>query len=163
MSLAPRADQDSRSALHWASSAGHSEIIEFSLQLGEPMNNKQESGCSPHTAASVGLDKIIKVLLGKGEKVNAVNQMLHSLFCAVLTNEREISVKLLAGGAGADTSGEHLYEEQQRIQCIATGREQLKMVLFCARKLPRMPKRQRVTLLCTQLAMRTEWKKQGGW
>lgn len=113
MSLAPRADQDSRSALLWASSAGHSEIIEISLQLGEPMNNNQESGCSPHTAASVGLDKIINVLLGKGEKGNAVNQMLHSLFCAVLTNEREISVMLLAGGAGADTSGEHFYEEHQ--------------------------------------------------
>lgn len=77
------------------------------------MNNNQECGCSPHIAVSVGLDKIIKVLLGKGEKVNAVNQMLHSLFCAVLTNEREISVMLLAGGAGTDASGEHLYEEQQ--------------------------------------------------
>lgn len=112
MSLAPRADQDSRFALHLASSAGHSEIIEFLLQLEVPMN-KQESGCSPHTAASVGLDKIIKVLLGKGEKGNAINQMLHSLFCAVLTKEREISVMLLAGGAGADANGEHLYEEQQ--------------------------------------------------
>lgn len=113
MSLAPRADQDSRFALHLASSAGHSEIIEFLLQLGVPMNNNQESGCSPHTAASVGLDKIIKVLLGNGEKGNAINQMLHSLFCAVLTNEHEISVMLLAGGAGADANGEHLYEEQQ--------------------------------------------------
>lgn len=66
MFLAPRADQDSRSALHWASSAGHSEIIECLLQLGVPMNMNQESGYS-HTATYVGLDKIMKVLLGKGE------------------------------------------------------------------------------------------------
>uniref|UniRef100_A0A2K5D8H5 Uncharacterized protein n=1 Tax=Aotus nancymaae TaxID=37293 RepID=A0A2K5D8H5_AOTNA len=31
---------DSRSALHWACSAGHTEIVEFLFQLGVPVNDK---------------------------------------------------------------------------------------------------------------------------
>uniref|UniRef100_A0A5F9D0V2 Proteasome 26S subunit, non-ATPase 10 n=1 Tax=Oryctolagus cuniculus TaxID=9986 RepID=A0A5F9D0V2_RABIT len=41
-SLATRTDQDSRTALHWACSAGHTEIVEFLLQLGVPVNDKDD-------------------------------------------------------------------------------------------------------------------------
>lgn len=74
-SLATRTDQDSRTALHWACSAGHTEIVEFLLQLGVPVNDKDDAGWSPlHIAASAGRDEIVKALLGKGAQVNAVNQ-----------------------------------------------------------------------------------------
>ncbi|KAG3279532.1 PSMD10-containing [Ictidomys tridecemlineatus] len=59
-SLATRTDQDSRTALHWACSAGHTEIVEFLLHLGVPVNDKDD-------AASAGRDEIVKALLGKGE------------------------------------------------------------------------------------------------
>uniref|UniRef100_A0A0G2JZI5 Proteasome 26S subunit, non-ATPase 10 n=1 Tax=Rattus norvegicus TaxID=10116 RepID=A0A0G2JZI5_RAT len=74
-SLATRTDQDSRTALHWACSAGHTEIVEFLLQLGVPVNEKDDAGWSPlHIAASAGRDEIVKALLIKGAQVNAVNQ-----------------------------------------------------------------------------------------
>ena len=41
-SLATRTDQDSRTALHWACSAGHTEIVEFLLGLGVPVNDKDD-------------------------------------------------------------------------------------------------------------------------
>lgn len=68
MSLAPRADQDSRSALHWAFFAEHAEIAEFLLQLGVPKNDNQEAGSSPHIAALVDLVKIIKSFWEKVRK-----------------------------------------------------------------------------------------------
>uniref|UniRef100_A0A2I3GHZ1 Uncharacterized protein n=1 Tax=Nomascus leucogenys TaxID=61853 RepID=A0A2I3GHZ1_NOMLE len=58
-SLATRTDQDSRMALHWACSAGHTGTVEFLLQLGVPVNDKED---------------ILKALLGKGAQVNAVHQ-----------------------------------------------------------------------------------------
>uniref|UniRef100_A0A8C5KLI9 Proteasome 26S subunit, non-ATPase 10 n=1 Tax=Jaculus jaculus TaxID=51337 RepID=A0A8C5KLI9_JACJA len=67
-SQASRTDQDSRTALHWACSAAHTETVEFLLQLGVPVNDKDDAGWSPlHIAASAAL-------LGKGAQVNAVNQ-----------------------------------------------------------------------------------------
>uniref|UniRef100_A0A3Q2KR07 Proteasome 26S subunit, non-ATPase 10 n=1 Tax=Equus caballus TaxID=9796 RepID=A0A3Q2KR07_HORSE len=80
-SLATRTDQDSRTALHWACSAGHTEIVEFLLQLGVPVNDKDdiavmllEGGANPdakdhyeatamHRAAAKGNLKMIHILL----------------------------------------------------------------------------------------------------
>uniref|UniRef100_A0A8C2MKP4 Uncharacterized protein n=1 Tax=Cricetulus griseus TaxID=10029 RepID=A0A8C2MKP4_CRIGR len=44
--LTTRTDQDSRTALHWACSAGHTEIVEFLLQLGVPVNDKMMQAAS---------------------------------------------------------------------------------------------------------------------
>ncbi|KAL0614811.1 26S proteasome non-ATPase regulatory subunit 10 [Plecturocebus cupreus] len=74
-SLAARTDQDSRTALHWACSAGTTEIVSFLLQLGVPATDKDDADWFPlHIAASAGRDEIVKALLGKGVQVNAVNQ-----------------------------------------------------------------------------------------
>uniref|UniRef100_A0A8C5LG62 26S proteasome non-ATPase regulatory subunit 10 n=1 Tax=Jaculus jaculus TaxID=51337 RepID=A0A8C5LG62_JACJA len=88
-SQATRTDQDSRTALHWACSAGHTEIVEFLLQLGVPVNDKDdvtsknrheiavmllEGGANPdakdhyeatgmHRAAAKGNLKMIHILL----------------------------------------------------------------------------------------------------
>lgn len=42
-SLATRTDEDSRTALHWACSARHTETVEFLLQLGVPANDKDDA------------------------------------------------------------------------------------------------------------------------
>lgn len=53
-SLVASTDQDSRTALHWACSAGHTEIVQFLLLLGVPMNDKDDTGWSLHIAVSAG-------------------------------------------------------------------------------------------------------------
>lgn len=34
--------QDNRTALHWACSAGHSDVVDFLLSLGMPVNDKDD-------------------------------------------------------------------------------------------------------------------------
>nr|KAF6294498.1 proteasome 26S subunit, non-ATPase 10 [Pipistrellus kuhlii] len=63
-SLATRTDQDSRTALHWACSAGHTEIVEFLLQLGVPVNDKDD-------AASKNRQEIAVMLLEGGANPDA--------------------------------------------------------------------------------------------
>ncbi|KAF6091324.1 proteasome 26S subunit, non-ATPase 10 [Phyllostomus discolor] len=63
-SLATRTDQDSRTALHWACSAGHTEIVEFLLQLGVPVNDKDD-------AASKNRHEIAVMLLEGGANPDA--------------------------------------------------------------------------------------------
>lgn len=46
-SQATKMDQDSRTALPWACSAGHTDIVELLLQLGVPVNYKDDAGWSP--------------------------------------------------------------------------------------------------------------------
>lgn len=98
-SLATRTDQDSRTALHWACSAGHTEIVEFLLQLGVPVNDKDDAGWSPlHIAASAGRDEIVKALLVKGAHVNAVNQNgCTPLHYAASKNRHEVWVSPCGG------------------------------------------------------------------
>nr|XP_027787997.1 26S proteasome non-ATPase regulatory subunit 10-like [Marmota flaviventris] len=103
-SLATRTGQDSRTALHWLISAGHTEIVEFLLHLGVPVNDKEDAGRSPlNIAASAGRDEIIKALLGKGAHVNATNQNGYiPLHCAASKNRREIAAVFLEGGPNPD-------------------------------------------------------------
>uniref|UniRef100_A0A2K5CFM2 Uncharacterized protein n=1 Tax=Aotus nancymaae TaxID=37293 RepID=A0A2K5CFM2_AOTNA len=98
--LATRPDQD-RTALHWACSARHAEIVEFLLQLGVPVNDKDDAGWSPlHTAASAEQDEIVKVCLGP---VNTVSQNGRTpLHYTASENRHEIAVMLLEGGADPD-------------------------------------------------------------
>ena len=128
--------QDSRTALHWACSAGHTEIVEFLLQLGVPVNDKDDASWSPlHIAASAGRDEIVKALLGKGAQVNAVNQNgCTPLHYAASKNRHEIAVMLLEGGANPDAK-DH-YEATAMHRAAAKD---------------------------TQPVMKREWKKQNCW
>lgn len=54
-------------ALHYACSKGHSEVIGILLANGADIEARTNSGWTPlHTAAAKGFDKAVKVLLGNG-------------------------------------------------------------------------------------------------
>uniref|UniRef100_A0A670K1E1 26S proteasome non-ATPase regulatory subunit 10 n=2 Tax=Podarcis muralis TaxID=64176 RepID=A0A670K1E1_PODMU len=108
-SLAERADQDNRTALHWACSAGHADIVDFLLSLGVHVNDKDDAGWSPlHIAASAGRDEIVKTLIRKGAQVNAVNQNgCTPLHYAASKNRQEIALMLLENCANPDAK-DHL-------------------------------------------------------
>ncbi|XP_038272964.2 26S proteasome non-ATPase regulatory subunit 10 isoform X2 [Dermochelys coriacea] len=68
--LATRSDQDRRTALHWACSAGQTDVVHFLLGLGVPVNDKDDASWTPlHIAASAGHDEIVKALIGKGAQI----------------------------------------------------------------------------------------------
>ncbi|KAG9329486.1 hypothetical protein JZ751_004495 [Albula glossodonta] len=81
-SLASKTDQDHRTALHWACSAGHSDIVYFLLDLG------------------VGRDEIVRALINKGAQINSVNHNgCTPLHYAASKDRYEIAVMLLENGA----------------------------------------------------------------
>ncbi|XP_041252389.1 26S proteasome non-ATPase regulatory subunit 10 isoform X1 [Onychostruthus taczanowskii] len=103
---ATRADQDHRTALHWACSAGHTDVADLLLGLGVPVNDKDDAGWTPlHIAASAGRDEIVKALIAKGAHVNAVNQNgCTPLHYAASKNKQEIAIMLLENGADPDAT-----------------------------------------------------------
>uniref|UniRef100_A0A3Q2NQA0 Proteasome 26S subunit, non-ATPase 10 n=1 Tax=Fundulus heteroclitus TaxID=8078 RepID=A0A3Q2NQA0_FUNHE len=106
--LASKADQDGRTALHWACSAGHTEVVEFLLSLGVEVNLQDDvsfvqSGValSPaawtplHIAASAGREDIVRSLIGKGAQLNSVNQNGCTPLHLACDEERVEAAKLL--------------------------------------------------------------------
>ncbi|XP_049683262.1 26S proteasome non-ATPase regulatory subunit 10 isoform X1 [Accipiter gentilis] len=104
--LATKADQDNRTALHWACSAGHTDVADLLLGLGVPVNDKDDAGWTPlHIAASAGRDEIVKALIAKGAHVNAINQNgCTPLHYAASKNKQEIAIMLLENGADPDAT-----------------------------------------------------------
>ncbi|CAB1337712.1 unnamed protein product, partial [Coregonus sp. 'balchen'] len=85
-SLACKTDQDQRTALHWACSAGHVKIVEFLLDLGVEVNLQD--------------DEIVKSLINKGAQLNSVNQNgCTPLHYAASKDRYEIALLLLESGA----------------------------------------------------------------
>ncbi|XP_006835556.1 PREDICTED: 26S proteasome non-ATPase regulatory subunit 10-like [Chrysochloris asiatica] len=136
-SLATKTDQDNRTVLHWACSAGHTEIVEFLLQRGVPVNDKDDAGCTPlHIDASAGWDETVKALLGKGAQVNAVNQDgCTPLHYAASKNRLEIAIMLLEGGANPDAkdyfeaTAVHLGSSQGHLACDEERVEETKLLV----------------------------------
>ncbi|KAM6354157.1 26S proteasome non-ATPase regulatory subunit 10 isoform 1-T1 [Alca torda] len=131
--LATKADQDHRTALHWACSAGHADVADLLLGLGVPVSDKDDvsvaalaglllhpgeglagklrecretAGWTPlHIAASAGRDEIVKALIAKGAHVNAVNQNgCTPLHYAASKNKQEIAIMLLENRADPDAT-----------------------------------------------------------
>ncbi|KAM9538231.1 26S proteasome non-ATPase regulatory subunit 10 isoform 2-T2 [Guaruba guarouba] len=102
--LATKTDQDNRTALHWACSAGHTDVADLLLGLGVPVGDKDDAGWTPlHIAASAGRDDIVRALIARGANVNAVNQnSCTPLHYAASKNKQEIALMLLKNGADPD-------------------------------------------------------------
>uniref|UniRef100_A0A2K5QM37 Uncharacterized protein n=1 Tax=Cebus imitator TaxID=2715852 RepID=A0A2K5QM37_CEBIM len=62
-SLATRTDQDSRTALQWACSAGHTEIVEFLLQLGVPIAVMLLEGRAKHHYEATAMHRAVAKVL----------------------------------------------------------------------------------------------------
>ncbi|CAG08390.1 unnamed protein product, partial [Tetraodon nigroviridis] len=110
-SLASKTDQDRRTALHWACSAGHTDIVEFLLDVGAEVNLQDDvsldQGRIPlrlvtplHIAASAGREDIVRALISKGAQLNSVNQNgCTPLHYAASKDRYEIALMLLENGA----------------------------------------------------------------
>ncbi|KAK3421851.1 hypothetical protein EUGRSUZ_G02461 [Eucalyptus grandis] len=70
-------NEDGRSLLHVAASAGHAEIVDIlsdADQSTSVINSKDEEGWAPlHSASSIGNEQIVEILLRKGADVNLKN------------------------------------------------------------------------------------------
>ncbi|KAG1962831.1 E3 ubiquitin-protein ligase XIAP [Pimephales promelas] len=99
--LATKTDQDNRTALHWACSAGHADIVQFLLELGVDVNIEDDACWTPlHIAASAGREKIVRSLISKGAQLNSVNQNgCTPLHYAASKDRFEIAQILLENGA----------------------------------------------------------------
>uniref|UniRef100_A0A3B3QIJ7 Proteasome 26S subunit, non-ATPase 10 n=1 Tax=Paramormyrops kingsleyae TaxID=1676925 RepID=A0A3B3QIJ7_9TELE len=100
-SLATKTDQDHRTALHWACSAGHTDIVQFLLNFAVDVNLKDDACWTPlHIAASAGREEIVRALISRGADLNPVNQNgCTPLHYAASKDRYEIALILLENGA----------------------------------------------------------------
>ncbi|KAL7979974.1 hypothetical protein Chor_004443 [Crotalus horridus] len=136
-SLATRADQDNRTALHWACSAGHSDVVDFLLSLGVPVNDKDdialmllENKANPdakdhlastplHRAASKGNLKMTELLLKHKASVNLQDSEGNTPLHLACDEERVEEAKLLvAHGASIYIENK---EEKTPLQVAKAG------------------------------------------
>ncbi|KAJ7390163.1 26S proteasome non-ATPase regulatory subunit 10 [Desmophyllum pertusum] len=100
-SLATKLDENERMPLHWAASGGHTEIVKFLLDVGVPVDTKDDTQWTPlMIAASAGRDVIVSMLIGHGADVNSTNEGGQTcLHYAASRNRYEIAEVLLQSGA----------------------------------------------------------------
>ncbi|TWW55201.1 26S proteasome non-ATPase regulatory subunit 10 26S proteasome regulatory subunit p28 [Takifugu flavidus] len=112
-SLACKTDQDRRTALHWACSAGHTNIVEFLLDLGVEVNLEDdialmllENGADPnvtdklestplHRASAKGNYRLIQLLLKQGASTNIQDSQGNTPLHLACDEERVEAAKLL--------------------------------------------------------------------
>uniref|UniRef100_A0A6I8NM37 Proteasome 26S subunit, non-ATPase 10 n=1 Tax=Ornithorhynchus anatinus TaxID=9258 RepID=A0A6I8NM37_ORNAN len=110
---ATKTDQDNRTALHWACSAGHTDIVDFLLRFGVPVNDKDdiaimllEGGANPdatdqlestplHRAAAKGNLKMIQILLQHKASTNIQDSEGNTPLHLACDEERVEEAKLL--------------------------------------------------------------------
>ncbi|KAG2464607.1 PSD10 ATPase, partial [Polypterus senegalus] len=112
-SLANKTDQDHRTVLHWACSAGHTDIVEFILGLNVEIDLKDdialmllENGADPnatdkfestplHRAAAKGNFRLIQLLLKHGASTNIQDSEGNTPLHLACDEERGEAAKLL--------------------------------------------------------------------
>ncbi|MBN3318556.1 PSD10 ATPase, partial [Atractosteus spatula] len=121
-SLASKTDQDHRTALHWACSAGHTDIVEFLLDLGVEVNLKDD-------VSDFYIAEIVKALITKGAQLNSVNQNgCTPLHYAASKDRYEIALMLLENGA--DPNATDKLESTPLHRASAKGNFQLIQLLL---------------------------------
>ncbi|XP_067141587.1 26S proteasome non-ATPase regulatory subunit 10-like [Centruroides vittatus] len=102
-------DSAGRIPLHWASSGGRKDIVDYLLQMGSEVDAKDDSKWTPLIiASSVGREDIVLALIEKGADVNAVNQMGQcALHYAASKNKFEVAELLLRYNANINI-GDHM-------------------------------------------------------
>ncbi|AWP12392.1 putative E3 ubiquitin-protein ligase XIAP [Scophthalmus maximus] len=128
--LACKTDQDRRTALHWACSAGHTDIVEFLLDLGVEVNLEDDALWTPlHIAASAGREDIVRSLISKGAQLNSVNQNgCTPLHYAASKDRYEIALLLLENGA--DPNATDKYESTPLHRASTKGNYRLIQLLL---------------------------------
>ncbi|ROL47301.1 26S proteasome non-ATPase regulatory subunit 10 [Anabarilius grahami] len=112
-SLVTKTDQDSRTALHWACSAGHVDIVQFLLNLGVEVNLQDdiaqillENGADPnatdklqstplHRASAKGNFRLIQLLLKESASTNIQDSEGNTPLHLACDEERADAAKLL--------------------------------------------------------------------
>ncbi|MBN3272393.1 PSD10 ATPase, partial [Polyodon spathula] len=90
-SLACKTDQDHRTVLHWACSAGHTDIVEFLLAFGVDVDLSDDVS---------GREEIVKALISRGAQLNVANENgCRPLHYAASKDRYEIAQMLLEKGA----------------------------------------------------------------
>jgi len=108
-SKATKKDEGGRLALHWATSVGSKELVEFLLsQSGVEIDARDDTNFTPLIiAAAAGRIEIVKLLLGKGADINAKNTGGHSaLQYAASKNHVEIVELLITHHADPNIADE---------------------------------------------------------
>ncbi|KAG8819501.1 hypothetical protein FRC17_010422 [Serendipita sp. 399] len=94
-------DSDGRTALHWASSSGAREIVQYLIGTQTQVDKQDESGWTAlHIATSAGYQDIVIDLLGAGADVKKTNDKgLTALHYAASRSRTEIGRILIERGA----------------------------------------------------------------
>ncbi|CAK0798599.1 unnamed protein product, partial [Prorocentrum cordatum] len=94
-------DEDCRTALHRACSAGHREVAAFLISKGADVDHADEAGWTPlHSCASTGRAEIVELLLeGRADANAAVSSGATPLHFAASKGHADVLRLLLAHGA----------------------------------------------------------------
>ncbi|XP_060520957.1 transient receptor potential channel pyrexia isoform X2 [Cylas formicarius] len=98
-------DRQKRSALHFASYAGHAECVELLILYGADVNSwEQKKGVTPlHCAASMGHLNCLRILIQHGSRVNEGLEKRSPLHYAVQNLASDCIKELLENGAIPNT------------------------------------------------------------
>ena len=97
-------DDNGRTALHWACSGGHKEIVQWLVENGSEIDARDDSRWTPLIiAASAGHEAIVRLLIGRGANINACTDQGRSALLYASSRNRLPIVKLLVN-EGADVN-----------------------------------------------------------
>lgn len=98
-------DEYHASALYWGAVKGHREIVEFLLERGAAVDQRNRDGDTAlQVASAIGHKDIVEVLLSKGAAINEKRKDgPTALYVAVGRNRKDVVELLLASGAEMDT------------------------------------------------------------
>ncbi|KAH6583759.1 hypothetical protein BASA60_001280 [Batrachochytrium salamandrivorans] len=93
-----RVDSDKRTALHWAASGKHLDIVEYLIEKGADVNAKDEADWTPLTiAVNVNAEQIVRNLIAAGADVNTATERLVTPLHYAASRDRLEIAQILVG------------------------------------------------------------------